>query len=90
MKTKTFVILILVALAAVLLLQNAGLTQLRIFLWNLYAPLFVLLLAVFCLGLLVGLLAVRRDRKKVPAPLPAPEKPAAPVSPTPPAAKTHP
>jgi uncharacterized integral membrane protein len=93
MKTKTLVILILVALVGVLLLQNAGLTQLQIFFWYVYAPLFVLLLVVFCLGLLVGLLAHRRDRKKEPktaADKAAVDKSAAPVFPPPPVAKTHP
>jgi uncharacterized integral membrane protein len=66
MKTKTLVILILVALVAVLLLQNAGLTPLRIFFWNVYAPLFVLVLTVFFLGALVGFLLAMRGRKKEP------------------------
>jgi uncharacterized integral membrane protein len=87
MKTKTVVILVLVALVAVLLLQNAGLTQLRLLFWNVYAPLFVLILAVFFLGGIVGLLMTKRDRKKEPKP--ALEKLPPPASPPPPA-KLHP
>ena len=64
MKTKTVIILFLVALVAILLLQNSGLTQLRLFFWNVYAPLFVLILVIFFLGAIVGYLAVHRDRKK--------------------------
>jgi uncharacterized integral membrane protein len=64
MKTKTVVILILLGLVAILLLQNSGLTQLRLFFWNVYAPLFVLLLVFFFVGGVVGYLAAHRDRKK--------------------------
>jgi len=88
MKTKTLVILILVALAAILVLQNAGLTPLRLFFWNVYAPLFVLVLAIFFLGALVGFLMAKRDRKKEPKP--APDKTAPAVFPAPPAIKPHP
>ncbi len=64
MKTKTVVILILVALVAVLLLQNSGLTQLRLLFWNIYAPFFLLIFVVFFVGAVVGYLAAHRDRKK--------------------------
>ena len=85
MKTKTVVILILVAIVAVLLLQNSGLTQLRLLFWNIYAPFFMIILVVFCLGTIVGYLAVHRDRKKDLKK--GDEKPAPPVLPPPSPAK---
>jgi uncharacterized integral membrane protein len=88
MKTKTVVIFVLIALVGVLLLQNARLTELNIFFWPVYAPLFILLLAVFFLGAVVGSLAVRRDRKKDSKK--GDEKPAPPVLPPPSPAKPHP
>ena len=87
MKTKTVVILILVALVAVLLLQNSGLTELRLLFWNVYAPLFILILVVFFLGGIVGYLTVHRDRKKDSKK--GDEKPAPPVLPPPSPAKPH-
>jgi uncharacterized integral membrane protein len=88
MKTKTVVILVLVALVAILLLQNAELIPLRLFFWNVYAPLFVLILVVFLLGALVGHLTAHRDRKKDQKT--GDEKPAPPVLPPPTAAHPHP
>jgi uncharacterized integral membrane protein len=87
MKTKTVIILILVALVGVLLLQNSGLTQLRLLFWNIYAPLFILILVIFFLGAIVGYLAVHRGRKKDQKK--GDEKPAPPVLPPPSPAKPH-
>ena len=87
MKTKTVVILVLMALVAVLLLQNAELIPLRLFFWNIYAPLFVLILVVFLLGGLVGHLTAHRDRKR--GEKKVDEKPAPPVLPPPSAAHPH-
>jgi uncharacterized integral membrane protein len=41
---------------------------LRLFFWNVYAPLFVLVLTVFFLGAIVGFLMAKRGRKKEPKP----------------------
>jgi uncharacterized integral membrane protein len=88
MKTKTVVILVLVALVAILLLQNSGLTPLRLFFWNIYAPLFILVLVIFLLGALVGHLTAHRDRKKETKT--GEEKPPHPAAPEAPPAKPHP
>jgi len=87
MKTKTVVILILVALALILLLQNAGQTPLRLFFWPIYAPLFILILVIFFLGVVVGVLLEKRDRKKEPK---IGEEKAHPGAPAVPPAKPHP
>ena len=89
MKTKTLVILILVALAAVLLLQNAAMTQLSIFLWPIYAPLFILLLVFFFLGIGIGRLMGHREKKKDAPKNEGKTLPASLVPPAP-AAKPHP
>jgi uncharacterized integral membrane protein len=82
MKTKTVIIIIVVALGAILVVQNSGTGILRIYFWNIYAPQFILALALFCLGFLAGFLAARtrgraRDVKPEPRPPEPPQMPPA-------------
>ena len=82
MKTRTVVILFLVALAAVVVFQNSQLTTLRLAFWSVYAPQFILVLIVFIIGFMAGYLAGRRGRRKDdraadrPAPAAPPARPA--------------
>lgn len=64
MKGKTILILVLVGLLAILLIQNSGLAQVRLYFWSLYMPLFLLVLGVFILGLVVGFLLARVEQGK--------------------------
>lgn len=64
MKMKTFVIFVLVALFVILFVQNSQLASLKFYFWNIYAPQFVLVFFVFLIGLLVGFLAARIEKKK--------------------------
>jgi len=87
MKARTIVIWILVILAAVIVIQNSQLATLRLAFWNIYAPLFILVILVFFLGFGAGYLAGRR-RRKIDSPKPAPPPPAMPpAQPARPAAK---
>ena len=80
MKPKTIVILVLVVLVGILLVQNSGLVKFHLLIWPVYAPLFFLVLGVFAVGLLIGYLTAKVDRRKKPKPAAAPaereEKPA--------------
>jgi uncharacterized integral membrane protein len=72
MKARTIVICVLVVLAAIIVIQNSQLAALRLFLWNIYAPQFILVVLVFIMGFAAGWLAGRRGRKKtIPPPPPA-------------------
>ena len=64
MKGKTVLILVLVALLAILLIQNSALIPFRLFFWSAYMPVFILVLGVFAVGLIIGYLAARFDRKR--------------------------
>jgi uncharacterized integral membrane protein len=64
MKSKSIALLVLALLAAVLVIQNSQLTELRLAFWPIYAPLFVLALIVLVIGFALGYLAGRRGRKK--------------------------
>jgi len=88
MKPKTIVILVLVAILAIVLIQNSGLVEFHLLFWPVYAPLFFLVLGVFAVGLIIGYLAAKVDRRKAPKPVPAPaerEANPSPVSETKPA-----
>jgi uncharacterized integral membrane protein len=68
MKLKTIVILVLVVLAVVVIIQNSGAASFRILFWPTTAPLIFLVLGVFAVGVLVGYLAGKADRKKTAKP----------------------
>jgi len=93
MKPKTIVILVLVVILAIVLIQNSGLVEFQMLFWHIYAPLFFLVLGVFAVGLIIGYLVAKVDRKKRPKPAPVPvereEKPA-PVSETKPGSPAAP
>lgn len=54
MKAKHIIILIIFLLLLILILQNLGVTTLKIFFWELRLPLTILILAVLLLGFLAG------------------------------------
>jgi len=64
MSMKTVLILILIILFAVLLIQNSGLAALKFYFWSVYAPQFVLVFLVFCLGFLAGFLIAKSGKPK--------------------------
>jgi uncharacterized integral membrane protein len=64
MKNKTIWILVLVALFAVLLIQNSQLATMRFFFWPIYAAQFILVFFIFLIGFIVGFLAAKSGRKK--------------------------
>jgi|GEM_PF-573447 len=64
MKAKTVVILILVVILTIVLIQNSGLVEFQMLFWHIYAPLFFLVLGVFAVGLIIGYLVAKVDRKK--------------------------
>ena len=73
MKTKTVLILVLIALFAILLIQNSGSADLKFYFWNVSGPLFILVFLVFCFGFLAGFLTAktgRREDKNIPRPTP--------------------
>ena len=63
MKARTIVIWILVILAAILIIQNSGPAQLRLFFWPISSSLFILVILIFFIGFAVGYLAGRRSKK---------------------------
>jgi uncharacterized integral membrane protein len=78
MKGKGILIVVLVALFGILLLQNSGAIEFRLYFWKITAPFFIWLMGVFLIGLVVGYLLAKVERRKgskkaVP---PAPEPPA--------------
>jgi uncharacterized integral membrane protein len=80
MKTKTVLILVLIALFVILLIQNSGRADLRFYFWNISGPQFILIFLVFCFGFLAGFLTAKTGRKKdqeVPpqGSTPSPQKP---------------
>jgi len=82
MKTKTVLILVLIALFVILLIQNSGSADLRFYFWNISGPLFILVFLVFCLGFLAGFLTAKTGRKKdhqllTQSSTPSPQKPKA-------------
>ena len=64
MKSRTIWILVLVALFAVLLIQNAGKTPMRFYFWSVEAPLFILVFFIFLIGFFVGFLSAKSGHKK--------------------------
>jgi uncharacterized integral membrane protein len=64
MKPKTVFIGVLIVLFAIILIQNSGMAALKFYLWNIYAPQFILVFLVFCLGFLVGFLVAKTGRRK--------------------------
>ena len=68
MKPKTIVIIVLVILAAIIIIQNSVTASFRVFFWATTAPLIFLILGVFAVGVLVGYLAAKMERKKTPKP----------------------
>ena len=75
MSAKTVFIIVLIILFAILLIQNSGMAKLKFYLWNIYAPQFILVFLVFCLGFLTGFLSAKTGRKKeqkVPSQSPTP------------------
>jgi uncharacterized integral membrane protein len=78
MRIKTVVILVLIILFAILLIQNSGMAALKFYVWNIYAPQFILVFLVFCLGFLVGFLVAKTGRRRdKESPVPTPPKPQA-------------
>ncbi|MHB8053708.1 MAG: lipopolysaccharide assembly protein LapA domain-containing protein [Candidatus Aminicenantales bacterium] len=68
MKPKTIVIIVLAVLAAIIIIQNSAATSLRILLWSTTGPLIFLVLGVFAIGVVIGYLAGKVDRKRRPKP----------------------
>jgi len=66
LKPKTIVVIVLAALAAVILIQNAATIPFRLLFWSVTGPLIFLVLAVFAIGVVIGYLAAKADRKKTP------------------------
>lgn len=64
MRIKTVLIIVLIVLFAILLIQNSGMAALKFYVWNIYAPQFILVFLVFCFGFLVGFLVAKTGRKK--------------------------
>jgi uncharacterized integral membrane protein len=64
MKTKTVLILVLIALFVILLIQNSGRADLRFYFWNISGPQFILVFLVFCFGFLAGFLTAKTGREK--------------------------
>jgi uncharacterized integral membrane protein len=64
MKSKTILILVLVTLLAILLFQNSGSSSLRLYLWNIDAPMFVLVFFSFLLGFALGFLVPKLEKKR--------------------------
>lgn len=64
MKTKTVLILVLIALFMILLIQNSGPADLRFYFWNISGPQFILVFLVFCLGFLAGFLIAKSAKSK--------------------------
>ena len=64
MNMKTVLIVILIILFAILLIQNSGMGVLKFYFWSVYAPQFVLVFLVFCLGFLAGFLIAKSGKSK--------------------------
>jgi uncharacterized integral membrane protein len=64
MKSKTILILVLVALLAILLVQNSGPSTLSFYLWSIDAPMFVLVFFSFLLGFALGFLVPRLEKRR--------------------------
>jgi len=83
-KTKQIVMIVLAALLFILIIQNSTMILVNFFFWPLAMPIFFLVLGVFAVGLIIGYLAAKVDRKKKPQGQPASlkaEDKAAPVPP---------
>ena len=66
MRTKLIITSILFLLFAILASQNTVTTQLCIFFWNIQAPVIVLIVVVFIIGLVIGIIICSvYDRRKV-------------------------
>ncbi len=72
MKVKTVLIIILIVIVAVLVLQNSMVIPFRLLFWHTYMPVFFLVLGVFAVGVIIGYLAAKVDRRKAPKPAAAP------------------
>lgn len=75
MKTKHIVMIVLFVLVVVLILQNSITVPVNFFFWPMAMPLFFLVLGVLAIGLVIGYLAAKVDRKKKPKTAPVPVKP---------------
>lgn len=64
MRIKTVLIIVLIVLFAILLIQNSRMAALKFYLWDIYAPQFILVFLVFCLGFLAGFLSAKTRGKK--------------------------
>lgn len=73
MKAKQILMAVLAVIVVVLIIQNSTLVPFRILFWDTYMPVFFLVLGVFAVGLLIGYLAAKVDRKKKPKPSAPPE-----------------
>ena len=63
MKGKQIIILVIV-----LMIQNSVLVKFHLLFWPVYAPLFFLVLGILAVGLIVGFLAAKAERKTPPKP----------------------
>lgn len=64
MKAKQIIIVVLVVIGAILIIQNSMVIPFRILFWSTTAPIFFLALSIFAVGLIIGYLVARLDRKK--------------------------
>ncbi|MGA2586659.1 MAG: LapA family protein [Candidatus Aminicenantales bacterium] len=64
MKSKTILVLVLIALLAILLVQNSGSERIRFYLWWIEAPMFVLVFFSFLLGFALGFLVPRLEKRR--------------------------
>jgi uncharacterized integral membrane protein len=65
MRAKIIFIALLFLLFAILAAQNTTSTKLNFFLWPIEAPLIVMIVVVFILGLVIGLIASGMYERKV-------------------------
>lgn len=64
MRTKLIIISVLFLLFAILASQNTASTQLNFFFWNITAPLIVMIVVIFILGLVIGIFISSSYEKK--------------------------
>ncbi len=63
MKTKTIVILALVALAVILVIQNAGLVEFRIYFWKVIMSRLIFMAGLLAVGFALGFLVAKSKVK---------------------------
>jgi len=64
MKAKTVIILILVVILLITILQNTQVVELRLFFWKLSMSQIIYTLLIFLIGLIIGLILGKRERRK--------------------------